>query len=233
MSESLSVALFMFLIFGTVCFYLYSRMSYTEKRVSLIENMLLDIKMTMDAAGRDEPEFVPEPVGRPMPVLSTEGEMLPSLGGGMPDANSNEENLYKNILSEMRDAEEISSDDQPFSSENQMEMPQEEEEQQQRPPSPPPAPSSVKVTPNYEAMIKSELIALCEKRQLKVSGKKQRADLIGALRKYDEQQQLKSGNSSSEITGNPHTGDLFPLSAEVGDSGEGFSVDLGGAETLE
>jgi hypothetical protein len=91
--------------------------------------------------------------------------------------------------------------------------------------------SSAKVMPNYEAMLKDELLTLCGKRGIKVSGAKRRAELITALRKYDEQQS-KSGEE--EISGNPHTGDIFPLAATLGgDSGEGFSVDLGSAETLE
>ncbi len=217
LSESLTVALFMVLLFGTVCFYLYSRMSYTEKRLSLIENMLLDIKMSMDSAGREEAEYVPEPVSGPSPLSAAEGEALPSEGGA-------EESLYKNILGELN-AEEIPSEDRPAT-------PHEEHGSTPRPSSPQlPVFSATRVMPNYEAMIKNELVALCEKRQLKVSGSKKRADLIAALRKYDEQQQSKSGEP--EITGNPQTGDLFPLSATLGDSGEGFSVDLGNAETLE
>ncbi len=222
LSESLTVALFLVVLFGTVCFYLYSRMSYTEKRLSLIENMLLDIKMSMDSAGRDEPEYVPEPVSAPSPLAATEGEALPSEGAA-------EESLYKNILGELHGEtlEEVESKQQEVEQRSSTPV----REESTRPPSPQlPTFTASRVMPNYEAMIKSELIALCEKRQLKVSGAKKRADLIAALRKYDEQQQSKSG---SEITGNPHTGDLFPLSASVGDSGEGFSVDLGNAETLE
>jgi hypothetical protein len=213
LSESLTVALFLFLIFGTVCFYLYSRMSYTEKRLSLMENMLLDIKMSMDTAGREEPEYIPEPVGAPSPMSANEGEFLPS-------ENTGDENLYKNILNEMKVVEEE-------------EMPGVEEEEDASTESVKavdlaPAPViSTKVSPNYEAMIKNELIALCEKRNLKVSGAKKRADLISALRKHDDQQ------NKGEVSGNPHTGDLFPLSATLGESGEGFSVDLGNAETLE
>jgi hypothetical protein len=214
LSESLTVALFLFLIFGTVFFYLYSRMSYTEKRLSLMENMLLDIKMSMDTMGRDEPEYVPEPVGAPSPMSSNEGEFLPSETNG-------DENLYKNILNEMQVVEE--EEEAPVSEKEEVAEPV--KEMNVAPMSV--AAPSMKVSPNYEAMIKNELVALCEKRNLKVSGAKKRADLIAALRKYDEQQ------NKSEVSGNPHTGDLFPLSATLGESGEGFSVDLGNAETLE
>jgi hypothetical protein len=211
LSESLTVALFLGLIFGTVCFYLYSRINYTEKRLSLIENMLLDLRMSMDVGNHSEPEYVPEPVSAPSPLPSTEGEMLPT------DGNGGEESLYKNILNELRPVEDVEEEAASVAS---------------SPASPVEQVTPVKVMPNYEAMLKNELVALCEKRQIKVSGAKKRADLIAALRKYDEQQS-KSGSEEREITGNPHTGDLFPLAATLGDSGEGFSVDLGSAETLE
>ncbi len=219
LSESLTVALFLVLIFGTVSFYLYSRINYTEKRLSLIENMLLDLRMSMDLSGAGrEPEYVPEPISGPSPLASTEAEVLPTTEGGQA-----EESLYKNILNEMHAVEEV--EEEEVKSEKAPTASMESEET---------APTaSTKVMPNYEAMLKDELLSLCAKRQIKVSGNKRRAELIAALRKYDEQQgQSKSG--SEEIGGNPHTGDLFPLAATLEGAGEGgFSVDLGSAETLE
>ncbi len=220
LSESLTVALFLVLIFGTVSFYLYSRINYTEKRLSLIENMLLDLRMSMDLGGAaHEPEYVPEPISGPSPLASTEAEVLPTTEGGQA-----EESLYKNILNEMHAVEEV--EEEEVKSEKTPTASMESEETA-------PTASSTKVMPNYEAMLKDELLSLCAKRQIKVSGNKRRAELIAALRKYDEQQgQSKSG--SEEIGGNPHTGDLFPLAATLEGAGEGgFSVDLGSAETLE
>lgn len=226
LSESLTVALFLTVLFGTVCFYLYSRMSYTEKRLSLIENMLLDIKMSMDSVGREDSHYIPEPVSGPSPLSAAEGEVLPS-------ERITEESLYKNILGEIQEEKE----EEEFHASGLAEA--EPRASTPRPSTPQPptftataSASTPKIMPNYEAMIKNELVALCEKRQLKVSGQKRRADLIAALRKYDEQQS-KSGSEEKEISGNPHTGDLFPLSATLGDGGEGFSVDLGNAEVLE
>ena len=87
LSESATIAILLLLIFGAVSFYLYSRVNYTEKRMSLMENMLLDIKMSLDSMHKEEPEYSPEPVGAPTPLEPEEGEVLPE-----------EENYYKEVL---------------------------------------------------------------------------------------------------------------------------------------
>jgi hypothetical protein len=68
LSESATIGILLLLIFGAVSFYLYSRINYTEKRMGLMENMLLDIKMGLESMHKEEPEFVPEPVGAPRPM---------------------------------------------------------------------------------------------------------------------------------------------------------------------
>lgn len=87
LSESATVGILLLLIFGAVSFYLYSRVNYAEKRMSLMENMLLDIKMGLETMNKGEPEFVPEPIGAPEPMGSNETEALPE-----------EENYYQSVL---------------------------------------------------------------------------------------------------------------------------------------
>lgn len=87
LSESATVGILLLLIFGAVSFYLYSRINYAEKRMSLMENMLLDIKMGLETINKGEPEFVPEPIGAPEPMGSNETEPLPE-----------EENYYQSVL---------------------------------------------------------------------------------------------------------------------------------------
>lgn len=92
LSESASIGILLLLIFGAVSFYLYSRINYTEKRMGLMENMLLDIKMGLESMNKEEPEFIPEPVGAPQPMNSEETEVLPE-----------EENYYKSVLEQAGD----------------------------------------------------------------------------------------------------------------------------------
>ncbi len=102
MSDSLTVGLVLALIFGALVFYLYTRIGQIEKRVSLTENILLDLKMatenTLMAMGT--PSFHPmetvervEPVSAPEPMGKDEVEEVA------------EEEFYKTVLEQAAMAE--------------------------------------------------------------------------------------------------------------------------------
>lgn len=179
LSESATIAVLLLLIFGAVSFYLYSRVNYTEKRMSLMENMLLDIKMGIESMNKEEPEYVPEPVGMPTPMESTEAEVLPE-----------EETYYKTV--------------------------QDDEEDKPETAAPPAAEKPVSVTPNYESMSKDDLIALAEKRGIKLGKRPGRKDLIASLRKVEE------------VSGAATNSELFPMAETLGEDGGDVA-----AETLE
>lgn len=184
LSESATIAILLLLIFGAVSFYLYSRVNYTEKRMSLMENMLLDIKMGLDSMNKEEPEYTPEPVGAPRPMDTEEAEVLPE-----------EEKYYKEVLQ--------AADTQP-----EMELAAPTTSSAANPSSS--SSSSASVSVNYESMTKDDLIALAEKRGLKLGKRPGRKDLIAALRKGEE------------VPGAPVTSELFPMAAvlEEGDAVE-------------
>ena len=48
LSDTLTIGLVLALVFGALFFYLYSRIGQAEKRVSLTENILLDLKMATE-----------------------------------------------------------------------------------------------------------------------------------------------------------------------------------------
>lgn len=205
LSESATIGILLLLIFGAVSFYLYSRINYTEKRMGLMENMLLDIKMGLESMHKEEPEFVPEPVGAPRPMESSEAEPLPE-----------EETYYQNVLAQA--GENAAAVTETETEAERTEAEGTEVVHEERP----------VVSVNYESMTKDDLIALAEKRGAKVGKRPGRKDLIAALKKLDE---TKSG----EVSGATLTSDLFPMSAALNEgdsSGAGFPVDLG-AETLE
>jgi hypothetical protein len=90
LSDTLTIGLVLALVFGALFFYLYSRIGQVEKRVSLTENILLDLKMatenTMMAMAAvphshiEEHESQPaplQPVGAPEPVENDEVEQIP------------------------------------------------------------------------------------------------------------------------------------------------------------
>lgn len=68
LGDSVTIGILLTLVFGAVCFYLYSRLSQTEKRLSLLENLLLSLKMSTEASLMG-PESV-EAVSSPAPLES-------------------------------------------------------------------------------------------------------------------------------------------------------------------
>jgi hypothetical protein len=87
LSESLTIGLLLTIVFGALCFYIYSRVMYVEKRVSLMENLILDIKVQTEQMPNtylpeippnitfqkvfEEPVVLPHVV-KPMPVEDDE-----------------------------------------------------------------------------------------------------------------------------------------------------------------
>ena len=63
LSDSLTIGILLILVFGAVSFYLYSRMGQNEKRLGLLENLLLTLKMSTEAslAGPDMVEAMSGP----------------------------------------------------------------------------------------------------------------------------------------------------------------------------
>lgn len=197
LSESATIGILLLLIFGAVSFYLYSRINYTEKRMGLMENMLLDIKMGLESMNKEEPEFVPEPVGAPRPMESGEAEALPE-----------EENYYQSVLQQ---AGAQPSEEQAAGEEQAPEAVQEDKE---RP----------VVSVNYESMTKDDLIALAEKRGAKVGKRPGRKDLITALKKLDESKSAEVSGSSVTSDLFPMAATLTEGALN---EGTGFPVDLG------
>ena len=71
LSDSVTIGVLLILVFGAVSFYLYSRMSQTERRVGLLENLLMDLKMNTEAALAGPEMLGPdsvEPVSGPAPL---------------------------------------------------------------------------------------------------------------------------------------------------------------------
>jgi hypothetical protein len=180
LSESATIGVLLLLIFGAISFYLYSRINYTEKRMSLMENMLLDIKVGLQMTTKEEAEFIPEPVGAPTPMETEEAEVLPE-----------EETYYQSVLQQAQ------------AHAPEAEVAPEPAVQQQ-----------ASVTLNYESMTKDELIALAEKRGVKMGKRPGRKDLIAALRKPED------------VPGASPTSEIFPLAAQLEQVGDE-------AETLE
>ena len=50
MNDALMVGIVLALVFGSVIFYLYNRLSMAERKMGLVEGVLTDLKIMMDSA---------------------------------------------------------------------------------------------------------------------------------------------------------------------------------------
>jgi hypothetical protein len=72
LSDSLTIGILLLLVFGAVAFYLYSRLGQNEKRMGLLENLLLSLKMNTEAS-LEGPDTV-EAISGGEPLSSAEVE---------------------------------------------------------------------------------------------------------------------------------------------------------------
>ncbi len=166
LSDTLTIGLVLALVFGALFFYLYSRIGQVEKRISLTENILLDLKMAtentmmaMASAADIMPHSVHEhennqvervePVGLPQPVEKDEIEQIP------------DEEFYKQVLEQAQEtvAATTSTD----------------------------ATSSNHVEPNYESMTTRELKAEAKRRGVAVAASAHKKEVIDALKRQGTQ----------------------------------------------
>jgi len=159
LGDSLTVGIILTLIFGAVCFYLYSRMNQNEKRVGLLENLLMSLKISTEASMMG-PDMV-EPISNPAPLAPADVEQV-------------SEESYADMLKEI-DAVATEEKELLRSLEPVMEAEVSET-----------GSSSIrKMDANYESMSSKELQALARQRGISGVPLKKR-DLIDALKKQGE-----------------------------------------------
>lgn len=159
-SEAALLGVVLFLVFGAACYYLYMRIEQTEKKVGVMENILLDLKVATEntlLSSRDyEDDYAP----------SSKQESLPSPYSSMVEHESKQETV------------ESSEEFTPFepmpkpiavsgtiTSNTQTQVP--------------------KLSVNYESMTWKELIAIGRGRVVGYSHMS-KAQLVDALKRVDE-----------------------------------------------
>jgi hypothetical protein len=159
LSESLTIGLLLTLVFGALFFYLYSRVSYTEKRVGLIENILIDIKMNQE----QQPVHILPPI--PPSVNFDNASFMPSveekpvqeqiIQEELSNIQESNDEIYSDILDEVHASLDLS--------ENQV-------------------PESNKLSVNYESMTKEELLEVAKQKGIRVSNRPGREKLLQLIR---------------------------------------------------
>lgn len=163
LSDSLTIGILLILIFGAVSFYLYSRMGQNEKRLGLLESLLLTLKMSTEAS-LSGPDMV-EAMSHPSPLQADDVDQV------------NEEE-YANMLREVPgSAPSPAPSSAPATAVGSEEAEAEAEELLRS--------MNVQKTPvnvNYESMTAKELRGLATERGLPASLTKKK-ELIDALKR--------------------------------------------------
>lgn len=198
LSDTLTMGIVLSLVFGSLIFYLYSRLLQVEKRMALTENILLDLKMatenTLLAMGsshedseheeqnqhQHQAERV-EAVSGPQPILSQDVEELP------------EEDFYKNILAGASGVSEVNETSPENAAAAVLKDIQLTDSTQGRAKESSSL-SVSKVEPNYESMSLKELKALAKTRSLQVTSHAGKKEVIDTLKKGSS---VEAGSPSS------------------------------------
>jgi hypothetical protein len=202
MQENLVIAVFLVVLFGAVAFYLYSRLTYSEKRVSLMESMLMDIKMAIESSEHSHDHALPlVPPLPPTALFTTPAPLETDDAENLP-----EEAYYNSVLATTEEA--------PIEE-------QEQEQEQEQAQAEPVEPKTVKVVPNYDSMKKDELQKLAEQRGLRVRKTSGKGEIITLLRKND------SNNTAPTSSGTENVSEpVESMLASPTDASTGFPLDM-------
>jgi hypothetical protein len=223
------IGILLFIVFGAACVYLYSYIMYFEKKVSMMESLLVDMRMAVDSLISEEHMHggAGAPVTAPSSIMSAPliqtGAVLPG-----PDHVSEEpeDTFYTSVLEEAHEqAPPVQATEQGVSLEDALQGFTETVTQPLQETTPEiitPEASQAKIGPNYDAMTRAELISLAEQRGLRAKKSMSRSEILGLLRRSEPTQIQTSVAAGSEDA--PGTNSVFPAGASLdGD----FPVDLG------
>jgi hypothetical protein len=190
MSSAVVVGVLLLIIVGATTFYLYSRIVYSERKISLMENILLDIKMAM--------------------------EMEREVHNGSDDNHTHAKELVEPKF------ENVTKDDTEYYN-SVLENAAIEAEELKPTPAAEVAPTSdvpvVTGSANFDELTRDELVAIAEKKGLRVTKRATKQQIISLVRDADK-----------NTSGLPETGTDGPVGGNAG-SVEGASLLSGELES--
>jgi hypothetical protein len=252
--ESILIAAVTLIICGAACFYIYIRQSHFEKKLMMVESILVDVKMAMDTIMTEGVMPAPAPITGPIQpapfaaggggeaipeenfyssVLAAAHEDAAHAGGQL--AGEAEPSAADEILAAMQRAEQTASPTGSavnVAAEGIPPLADDDEEEDAAPVSAAAAvapaiatiPATTSIGPNLDAMSKQELITLAEQRGLRAKKTMNRAEILKLLRSGAPVQNRE--NEAGIENGSDSRNTLFPDAAPIdGD----YPVDLGQA----
>ena len=204
LSESLIIGLVVLLLCGAVSFYMYIRLTFLEKKVGIMESILVDVRVALDSVMMEHQSQPP-----PLPISHTPGAQLsapapldPSEAETIP-----EENFYSSVLEQAHEDDSEASEKaggvtaggvtagvtaEGVTAEKALESFQEETAE----PS-----SATSVGPNYDAMTRKELATMAEAKGLRVKRDMNRAEVLSLLRRSSPLQNDMNSTGAGNVSG--------------------------------
>jgi hypothetical protein len=216
LSEAIIIGIVVLLLCVAISFYIYVRLSFLEKKVSVMESILVDVRVALDSIMSEHMHHPPPApiaftpgveLSTPAPLESSESETVP------------EENFYSSVLEQAHDKVPESGvtadtalesfDDEKAGSTDTTNITVTTN-----------VPTS-SVGPNIDAMTRQELVSLAESKGLRVKRSLNRAEVLALLRRSNPTQNDSVSTGTENVSGS--TGNTLQAGASLDGS---VSVDL-------
>ncbi len=179
-SDVFTIGAILILIVGAACFYLYTRLKQVEKKVALVEGILLDLKMAAEAS------FLDFPARRPDMDDEEDEEEDDEEAPFLPTLPEEETDI-------MDEVEELPAQEQPTKHIEITEFKATDDDEEEETPAPAPVPvpvqitkSAESVTPDLESMSVKELQVLAKSKGITVGKTMRKNDIIKAIQSASE-----------------------------------------------
>ena len=200
-SESLIVGLVVLLLCGAVSFYVYVRVMFLEKKVTVMESILVDVRVALDSIMMEHSAHHALPISHtPGAQLSAPAPLDPSEAENIP-----EEKFYSSVLEQAHDKQE-GGDGNGSGAEGVAEgltaeaaLKSFDEAEAASPP------VAAPVGPNLDSMTRQELATLAEKNGLRVKRNMNRAEVLTLLRRSNPAQNDLTSTGTENVSGSTGT----------------------------
>jgi hypothetical protein len=211
MNDALMVGVVLTLVFGSIIFYLYNRLTMTEKKMGLFEGVLTDLKMMLDAA-----PFASGPPPSHMQDFEPTPEYLNAISGPVPIQQDEVEDVDAATAEAVEDYQQTLEQALESASAIESKTLQIDESSANLSPANLAPVSVTKLSPDLDAMSVAELKTLVKQKNLTAPAGARRKDLLELLKKSSLQ-----GQESTMLDGPapPAEGAAFVNDAESSSAG--------------
>jgi hypothetical protein len=201
LSDTLTVGLVLVLLFGSIALYLYTRIQQAEQKISLLESILLDLKMSSEIKSYTELPAATSSRGA-APTEQNGGDYVPfdedddddDSDNYYPGAVVNTTENVKNtspapsVSSKHSDEDEVADNEVEQYKSIVAEAVNEDKDEI--------LPNASKVSVNYESMTLKELQNLAKSRGITGAGSMKKGAIIEALKTSDRSSNVEPGSST-------------------------------------